>query len=193
MASPPLESPFQISIPEASIARLREKLALTTLPSELEDAGWAYGSPLSDIQRLVNRWKDGYDWRKHEAALNAEFPQFTRDINVEGFGQLNIHYVHKKSTVKEAVPLLFVHGCKFESLLCKSRSPALIGPGGFMEVRKILPLLIETTPDHPSFHVVALSLPGFGFSGAPSKKGFALPQYAEVWSSNLAFRTYTSL
>jgi hypothetical protein len=36
---------------------------------------------------------------------------FTRDIEVEGFGVLNIHYVHQRSKVKSAIPLLFVHGC----------------------------------------------------------------------------------
>jgi hypothetical protein len=56
----------------------------------------------------------------------------------------------------------------------------LLGPGSFLEVRKILPLLTEASPDHPSFHVVALSLPGYGFSQAPSKKEFRLAQYAEV-------------
>ena len=56
----------------------------------------------------------------------------------------------------------------------------LAGPGSFLEVRKILPLLVEAAPEHPSFHVVAPSLPGFGFSEAPRKPGFAGPQYAEV-------------
>ncbi|RDB19094.1 putative epoxide hydrolase [Hypsizygus marmoreus] len=158
------ESPFKISIPDSQISLLQQKLALATFPNELEDAGWSYGTPLADVQRLVNRWKDGYDWRKHEAALNAELPQFTRDIDVEGFGALNIHYVHKRSELENAIPLLFVHGW----------------PGSFIEVRKVLPLLTEVSPDHPSFHVVALSLPGYGFSAAPTKKGFNIAQYAEV-------------
>ena len=54
------------------------------------------------------------------------------------------------------------------------------GPGYFLEVRKILPLLTADLPDQPSFHVVALSLPGFGFSEGPKKPGFAERQYAEV-------------
>jgi hypothetical protein len=49
-----------------------------------------------------------------------------------------------------------------------------------LEVRKILPLLTASAPEHPSFHVVALSLPGFGFSEAPRKQGFGINQYAEV-------------
>ena len=48
-------------------------------------------------------------------------------------------------------------------------------------MRKMLPLLTAAGEDHPSFHVVAPSLPGFGFSEAPSKPGFKGPQYAEVY------------
>lgn len=54
------------------------------------------------------------------------------------------------------------------------------GPGSFIEARKITPLLTAVHTDRPSFHVVALSLPGYGFSEAPTKKGFGLTQYAEV-------------
>lgn len=48
-----------------------------------------------------------------------------------------------------------------------------------MEVLKILPLL--TNPQEgQSFHVVAPSLPNFGFSGRVNKPGFGVPQYAET-------------
>jgi len=106
------ETPFRIAISDQDIDDLKKRLDLTRFPDELEDVGRDYGAPLRDIQRLVAYWKDGYDWRKHEAQLNDELPQFTRDIEVEGFGLLNVHYVHKKSSVASAVPLLFVHGCK---------------------------------------------------------------------------------
>ncbi|KAF9453156.1 alpha/beta-hydrolase [Macrolepiota fuliginosa MF-IS2] len=158
------ETPFKIAVPDEEIALLKKKLELTRFPDELEDAGRNYGVPLKDIQRLVAYWKDGYDWKKHEAQLNEELPQFMRDIEVEGFGTLNVHYVHKKSSLPSATPLLFVHGW----------------PGSFLEVRKILPLLAEGSPEHPSFHVVAVGLPGYGFSEAPIKKGFAIAQYAEI-------------
>ncbi|KAK0212085.1 Alpha/Beta hydrolase protein, partial [Desarmillaria ectypa] len=158
------ETPFKISIPDEKLKLLQQKLALATFPDELEDSGMKYGAPLKDIQRLVARWKEGFDWRAQEAALNAELPQFTRDIEVEGFEVLNIHYVHKRSEVEDAVPLLFVHGW----------------PGSFIEVRKILPLLTASSAEHPSFHVVALSLPGYGFSQASKKQNFRSAQYAEV-------------
>jgi pimeloyl-ACP methyl ester carboxylesterase len=47
-------------------------------------------------------------------------------------------------------------------------------------VTKVLPLLTSTEPGHPSFHVVAPSLPGYGWSEAPSKWGFGSSQYAEM-------------
>ncbi|KAL4249281.1 peptidase S33 family protein [Abortiporus biennis] len=159
-----VETPFTINIPDSEIEFLHKKLELSRFPDELEDARWDYGVPLSDIKRLVALWKDGFDWRKSEESINNELPQFTKDIEIDDFGTLNIHYVHQKSEVKDAVPLLFVHGW----------------PGHFLEARKILPLLVEAKPDEPSFHVVALSLPGYGFSEAPKKKGFGLKQYAQV-------------
>ncbi|KAK2465303.1 hypothetical protein APHAL10511_002657 [Amanita phalloides] len=159
-----LETPFRIEIPDEKLEFLKKKLELAVLPDELRDAKRDFGVPLADIQRLVARWRDGYDWRKHEAQLNEELPQYTRDIEVDGFGLFHVHYVHQRSDVKNAIPLLFIHGW----------------PGSFIEVRKILPLLTQASPEHPNFHVVAISLPGFGFSTAPTKKGFALTQYAEL-------------
>ena len=49
-----------------------------------------------------------------------------------------------------------------------------------MEVAKLLPLLTSASPEHPSFHVVAPSLPNFGFSEGVKKQGFAVSQHAEV-------------
>ncbi|KAH9920474.1 Alpha/Beta hydrolase protein [Fomitopsis serialis] len=155
--------PFTISVPDADLALLHEKLDLTRFPDELDDAAWNYGVPLANVKRLIARWKDGYDWRAAEAGIN-EIPQFTRDVEVEGFGTLNVHYVHKKSEVKDAIPLVFVHGW----------------PGHFLEVKKLLPLLTSASPDHPNFHVVAPSLPNFGFSEIVKKQGFTVAQYAET-------------
>ena len=122
------EQRFTISVPDAELDFLRRKLELARLPDELEVAGWDYGVPRGDVVRLVQHWKNGrvkdefgdhvavltldrYDWRTEEAALNEELPMFTRDISVAGHDALNVHYVHQKSIVPGAIPLLFVHGC----------------------------------------------------------------------------------
>lgn len=103
---------FKIVILDEKIEFLQKKLALTILPDELEDSGRDYGVPRADIERLLARWKNGYDWRKHEKQLNEELPQFQKKIEVDGHGLLNIHFVHKRSEVEGAIPLLFVHGCE---------------------------------------------------------------------------------
>ncbi|KAF5361233.1 hypothetical protein D9757_013228 [Collybiopsis confluens] len=159
------EKPFKITISDSQLEILRRKLELTTFPDEVDNAGWKYGAPLADIRRLIARWQDGYDWRTAEVQLNDELPQFVKDVDVTGFDALNVHYVHAKSEVANAIPLLFIHGW----------------PGSFFEVRKILALLTKpTSAEHPAFHVVAPSLPGFGFSEAPTKSGFGAVKHAEL-------------
>lgn len=158
--------PFQISIPDSDIGKLKQKLSLTTFPQDVHFSdSWDYGVPLSDIKRLATYWQDGFDWRAAEAKLNAELPQFSTVVAVEGFGDIDVHFVHQRSDRPDSIPLLFCHGW----------------PGSFLEVLKILPLLTEVSgPDQPSFHVVAPSLPNFGFSGKVTQAGFGIPQYAEV-------------
>lgn len=107
----PLRLWFKYLLKPESVQLLQRKLELR-FPDELKDAGRDYGVPLADIQHLVTRWKDQYDWRKHEKQMNEDLPQFKRDIQVDGFGTLGIHYIHKMSEVQDVIPLLFVHGCK---------------------------------------------------------------------------------
>lgn len=55
------------------------------------------------------------------------------------------------------------------------------GPGHFLEVIKILPFLSSPEDEtSPSFHIVALGLPGYGFSEGAKTKGFGIDKYAEV-------------
>ncbi|KAI9435116.1 alpha/beta-hydrolase [Lactarius indigo] len=168
------EQPFKIAVPDDALALLKRKLDDARFPDEINAAEWAYGAPLAEIKRLVSRWKDGYDWRIHERKLNA-LPMFTRNIAVDGFGELNVHYVHQKSVAKGAIPLLFVHGW----------------PGNFLEVTKILPLLTAVSADHPSFHVVAPSLPGYAWSEGVLKKGFNAKCYAELFNKLMISLGYT--
>jgi hypothetical protein len=105
-------SPYQIAIPDEQLADLKQRLALAKFPQdELEGSGWDYGSPLADVERLTAYWRDQFDWRSVEAKLN-QLPHFTTSIQCDGFESLQIHFLHKKSDVEAAIPLLFVHGCE---------------------------------------------------------------------------------
>jgi pimeloyl-ACP methyl ester carboxylesterase len=146
--------PYQIAVPQTQLDILKKKLELATFPDELDGADWNYGCPLADIKRLTTRWRDGYNWRTAEARLN-EFPQFTTDIPIDGYETFKVHFIHQKSMVKNAIPLIFVHGW----------------PGSFDEVTKILPELLKGGKDQPAFHVVAPSLVNFGFSQGTKNVG----------------------
>lgn len=155
--------PYTISISDSQLDDLKQRLSLAKFPDELDGAEWDLGAPLQDVKRLTKYWKDSFDWKKAEGDLN-KFPQFTTSIEVDGFAPLTIHFLHQKSNVQNAIPLLFVHGW----------------PGSFMEVIKVIDQLAGGDgKDTPSFHVVAISLPNFGFSSGPKKRGFALEHYAE--------------
>ncbi|KAL2870708.1 epoxide hydrolase [Aspergillus lucknowensis] len=165
--------PFTIEISDSRLQRLQEKLALTEFPNQVEDLNtdaeeWSRGVPLREIKRLTTYWKDDFDWRKVEARLNGELPQYTTDIEIDGFGSYNIHFVHQRSTgaeERQVIPLLFLHGW----------------PGSFLEVSKILPLLVNAGENELSFHAVAPSLIDFGFSEASSSKAFGMDQHAEAY------------
>lgn len=85
--------PFTISVSDEELDQLQQRLALAKFPSQLESPDqdpWDFGVPAKEVQRLANYWKDGFDWRKAEAKLNR-LPQYHADIEVEGFGILDIH------------------------------------------------------------------------------------------------------
>lgn len=94
---------------EEKLITLKIKLAQAEFPDELDGAAWDYGAPLADIKRLADYWKTKFDWRLQEAKLN-ELPNYHQNIKVEGFGDLDIHYLHQPSESPDAIPLLFVHG-----------------------------------------------------------------------------------
>ena len=102
--------PYNISVPQEKIDKLKTKLSLAEFPDELEASEWDLGVPLADMQRLTKAWEQ-WDWRQAEERLNKA-PQYHTGIKVDGFDELDIHFIWQKSPVKNAIPLLFVHGCK---------------------------------------------------------------------------------
>ena len=103
-------SPYTIDVPQSRVEDLIQKLGLTKFPDEIEATSWDFGCPLDDIKRLIKSWGQ-WDWRQAEKRLN-ELPQFHVEIEVDSFQNLDVHFVHQKSDVSGAIPLLFVHGCK---------------------------------------------------------------------------------
>ncbi|KAI1828305.1 microsomal epoxide hydrolase [Xylaria intraflava] len=156
--------PYKINVDEQKIKALKTKLSLATFPDELDDAAWDMGAPLADVRRLAKYWEQSYDWRNAEKELN-KLPSFVTEIQCDGFKPLAIHFVHIRSNVKGAIPLLWVHGW----------------PGHFYEGSKIMkPLTEGDGVQRPAFDLVVPSLPNFGFSEGTKERGFSLGQYAET-------------
>jgi len=170
------KAPFQIfciNIPQADIDDLHARLASTRWPDELAGVGWAYGVPQDYLKETADYWLNGYDWRKHEARLNR-FPQFTTVID----GQ-RVHFLHVRSPERDALPLIISHGW----------------PGSVAELTNIIGPLADPRghggDPSDAFHVVAPSLPGFGFSGPTGEPGWDVWRIARAWAGLMDRLGYT--
>ena len=95
---------FTLAIPQATLDDLRERLAHTRWPDEIESAGWDYGTNLAYLKELVDYWQHDFDWRAQEKHLNA-FAHFRTEI--DGLG---IHFLHERGKGPNPIPLLLTHG-----------------------------------------------------------------------------------
>jgi epoxide hydrolase len=165
--------PFRVDIPERAIAELKQRLALTRFPDRETVDDWSQGVPLSYARELKAHWETEYDCRRIEARLNAH-EQFVTTID-----GLDIHFIHARSPHANARPLLITHGW----------------PGSVVEFLEILGPLTEPSGDDTAasdaFHVVCPSLPGYGFSGKPTVKGWGAAHIAEVWAELMARLGYS--
>ena len=160
--------PFTIDVPEAVLEDLRERLQRTRLPDQLDGVGWDYGADLSYVGELIAYWRDEYDWRAAERRLNA-FDQYVTRID-----GLDIHFIHQRSAEPDALPLIITHGW----------------PGSVAEFAKVIGPLTDPVAHggraEDAFHVVAPSMPGYGFSDKPRGRGFGPEQIANVNAALMA-------
>ena len=165
--------PFRIAVDDAVLRDLKERLARTRFPDQVEGSGWDYGVDVAYMKELVEYWKDRYDWRAQERKLN-EFPQFVTEID-----GVPIHFLHQRSKEKNARPLVLIHGW----------------PGSFYEFHKIIGPLTDPVAHggkaEDAFHVVCPSLPGFGFSGKPRTPGYSVSRMSELIAQLMARLGYT--
>ena len=156
--------PFRVDVPQADLDDLADRLARTRWPDELPGTGWSRGVPLGWLQELTEHWRGGYDWRRQEARLN-ELPQYTTAVD----GQV-IHFVHARSPEPDALPLLATHGY----------------PSSVVEFLEVLGPLTDPRAHGgdpaDAFHVVAPSLPGFGFSTPVRQPGWEVARTAGAFA-----------
>ncbi|MDC6469773.1 epoxide hydrolase family protein [Candidatus Pelagibacter sp. Uisw_099_02] len=167
--------PFKLNIPDKTLQEIYIKVKNYPWHEMPDDGGWNYGSNLDYMKEITSYWIKYFDWRKHEAEIN-KFSNFT--TTVEG---MEMHFIHEKGSGSNPTPLLLMHGW----------------PGSVLEFLHIIEKLA-----HPekfggniedAFDVIVPSLPGFGFSGRPSKP-IGPRKIAEIlnelMTKNLEYKNY---
>jgi pimeloyl-ACP methyl ester carboxylesterase len=155
--------PFEIEVPSNVLEDLRTRLERTRWANDVTDAGWQYGTSAAYLEDLLKYWREAYDWRKHQARLNA---LANYKVEVDGVG---IHFVHEKSKRAGAPALLLTHGW----------------PDTFHRFSKVVPLLTD------AFELVIPDLPGYGFSDRKSMPSRAVADlWAKLMRDVLGHRRF---
>jgi hypothetical protein len=142
---------FKIDIPKEKISKIYDKVKNYpwNLISDLPN--WEHGTNLAYLKEICNYWINDFDWEIYEKKINS-FQNFK--TKVDG---IDIHFIKEEGSGFNPKTLLLMHGW----------------PGSFFEFIEIINQLA-----HPENYggnkeegmtVIAPSLPGFGFSGSPSK------------------------
>ncbi len=155
--------PFKYHASDEELAELRRRISMTKWPSRELVSDSSQGVQLATIQELARYWQSDYDWRKFETRLNG-LPQFVTTID-----GVDIHFIHVRSKHPNALPIIITHGW----------------PGSIIEQLKVIDPLTDPTAHGgtaaDAFDVVIPSLPGHGFSGAPTNLGWDPIRIARAW------------
>lgn len=156
--------PFTIGMPQVALDDLHLRLGLTRFPDEVVGTDWRFGTDLEYLRELVAYWRDDFDWRAQERALN-EFPHFRAYI--DGVG---VHFIHVRGVGPRPMPLVLTHGW----------------PSSFFEMLKVIPRLADPAryggDAADAFDVVVPSMPGYTFSDRPPRGAMTRGQMADLWT-----------
>lgn len=169
--------PFKFRATDAQLDDLRRRVKATRFPEReiVNDA--SQGVQAATIEKLAKYWASEHDWRKVEARL-AAIPQFVTKID-----GVDIHFIHVKSKREGSLPIIVTHGW----------------PGSIIEQMKIVGPLTDPSAHgddaSDAFDVVIPSIPGYGFSGKPTEKGWDPVRIAHAWielMKRLGYRRYVA-
>jgi pimeloyl-ACP methyl ester carboxylesterase len=170
-------TPFTVAVREETLVDLRDRLDRTRFIDDFDGNEWTHGVSRSYLQELCEYWRTTFDWRAQEAILNS-FDQFQTRVD----GQ-PIHFINARSPSPGALPLLLVHGW----------------PGSIFEFVKVIGPLSDPVAygadEADAFHVVAPSLPGYGFSGPTIGPGWGPGRIASAFAvlmERLGYERYGS-
>lgn len=135
-----------IRVPETALDDLRARLRATRWAPSWPLAEGAAGVDGEELRKLADYWADGYDWRRHEATINA-LPSHFADID-----GTRLHYLRFDAERGGALPIVLTNGW----------------PSSFYELVELARRLSAPSEyggdPRDAFTVIVPSLPGFTFS-----------------------------
>ena len=135
---------YKIDIQQTVLDDLQARLAMTRFPDKEPVDDWSQGIPLAYVEDVAAYWRDSYDWRRCEKALN-QYPHYITEID-----GVDIHFMHIRSPEPDARPLLMTHGW----------------PGSIIEFMDVIGPLTDPVAHggeaKDAYHLVTPSLPGYG-------------------------------
>jgi pimeloyl-ACP methyl ester carboxylesterase len=159
--------PFTVAVPQADIDALHARLAATRWAPEWANDDWSYGVNGTYLRELVRYWREDFDWRTQERAINT-FAQFRTEID-----GVPIHFVHVRGKGAPGGPaprpIVLTHGW----------------PWTFWDFRQVIGPLADPAAyggdPADAFDVVVPSLPGFTFSTPLPTAGIGYRETAALW------------
>lgn len=169
---------FTVEIPEARLSDLRQRLAAVRLPHDYANDDWSYGTNARFLTELVDYWRQGYDWRHHEQAINR-FEHYRTTID-----GLPIHFIRAPGRGPSPMPLILSHGW----------------PWTFWDLHRVIGPLADPAAHggdpRDAFEVIVPSMPGFGFSTPLATTGINFWTTADLWhrlmTDGLGFPRYAA-
>ncbi len=154
---------FRIDIPKKQLDDLDIRLRHVRWPNPEPVDDWSQGIPLDYVRKVTNYWREQYDWRRCQEALN-QYPHHLTEID-----GIDIHFMHIRSPDPNARPLLMTHGW----------------PGSIVEFMDVIEPLTDPIAHggktEDAYHLIIPSLPGYGFSGKPTETGWGIERIAKAW------------
>jgi pimeloyl-ACP methyl ester carboxylesterase len=154
--------PFTIAVPDAVLDDLHRRLDNARWPDQAPGDPWSLGIPVTEVKAAVDHWRNRYDWRAREAAMNV-LPHFVTEAAGE-----RVHFIHVRSQYDDATPIVLTHGW----------------PGSFVEFLDVIGPLTDPVAHGgiagDAFHVVVPSMPGYGFSGPTVQAEFHVNRVADA-------------
>ena len=146
-----MTKPFKLNVSKDILQEINLKVKNYPWHEMPDDGGWEYGTNLEYMKEISNYWVNTFNWKKQEEEIN----KFSNYITV--VDDIKIHYILEKGSGLKSTPILLMHGW----------------PGSVVEFLHIIQKLAHPEKfggkKEDAFDVVIPSLPGFGFSGRPSR------------------------